>query len=94
MTGQPEECVPGKAWRCLHGPGLHAGIMKGKYNSREEVAKMPVGFIPIDCPYCGRKVMEVSARFDQHSTRSCPGCKKRLRIDWDWKTQHASVGPA
>lgn len=55
---------------------------------------MPVGFIPIDCPYCGRKVMEVSARSNRSSTVTCPGCKTRLRIDWDWKTQHASVARA
>ncbi len=55
---------------------------------------MANGFIPIDCPYCGRKIMEAPARSDSHGTRSCPGCKKRLRIDWDWRTQHASVGPA
>ncbi|MCM1500882.1 MAG: hypothetical protein NC124_20685 [Clostridium sp.] len=37
MTGQPEGCVPRKAWKCLHGLELHAGIMKGKY--RKEVIK-------------------------------------------------------
>ncbi|MDE7252970.1 MAG: hypothetical protein K2O32_08520 [Acetatifactor sp.] len=53
---------------------------------------MTNGFIPIDCPYCGRKVMEAPARSNVHSTRTCQGCRKRLRIDWDWKTQRASVG--
>lgn len=52
---------------------------------------MPVGFIPFNCPYCGKKVIEVSARSNQHSTRTCSGCKTRLRIDWDCKTQRISI---
>lgn len=52
---------------------------------------MASGFILIDCRYCGRKEMDAPAHSNAHSTR---GCKKRLRIEWYWKTQHASVGPA
>lgn len=52
---------------------------------------MPVGFIPFDCPYCGKKVIEVPVRSNQHSTRTCPGCKTRLCIDWDWKTKSISI---
>lgn len=53
-----------------------------------------MGWIPVDCPYCGRKVKEVPEKRNTSSTVTCPGCRTRLRIDWDYRTQHASVGRA
>lgn len=53
-----------------------------------------MGWVPIDCPFCGRKVKDAPERSNIKSNVTCPGCRTRLRIEWDWKTKHASVGKA
>lgn len=53
-----------------------------------------MGYIPVDCPYCGRKVASVPDKRDCNKTLTCPGCRTRLRIDSDWRTGHISVGRA
>lgn len=51
-------------------------------------------FIPIDCPYCGRKIGTVNGSFNSSGTKSCPGCKIRIRYDYDKRTGHVSAGKA
>lgn len=53
-----------------------------------------MGFIPIDCPYCGRKITTVNDAFNASGSRVCPGCKIRIHYDYDKKTKHVSTGRA
>ena len=50
--------------------------------------------LPIDCPYCGRKIGTVNSGMNASGTKVCPGCKIRIRYDYDKRTGHLSAGKA
>lgn len=51
-----------------------------------------MGFIPIDCPICGRKIKSVNENMDASGNTVCSGCKNRIQYDYDHKTKHISTG--
>lgn len=51
-----------------------------------------MGFIPLDCPYCGRKLASVNENLKASKVIHCPGCKTWIKLDYDPKTGRVSAG--
>lgn len=44
----------------------------------------------VPCPICGRKIATVSITCSKNTV--CPGCKVRIQIDYDKKTDTLTTG--
>ena len=48
--------------------------------------------IPVACPYCCRKVLEIVYDMNVSKTATCPGCGRKLRVQYTKGSNRPTVG--